>query len=606
MLGSPTRRLLGKLSVTSTSAWSTLRECCLATCQPASCSVRKKVTGTALAPKHQALLLRPSTRDVRGLTTSAAVLRQIMLPDSTFQSPVPDIHIPRDVTIHDHFFSVCDKFSERTAMTEVAGGKSYTYAQLKVKVKQVASGLHLAGFRKDDVIMVFSGNQLDFTVLFLACSCLGLWLSPANPQFTAGELNRQMSHSGAVSIFSSEALVDITDQALAMTDLPHRITSKYVLGQSPGFLPFETLMAGGSAYPDVGIDPFSDILTLPYSSGTTGLPKGVMLTHYNCLANVLQIEATMPMSMSDQRALCLLPLYHIYGMTCVQFGVLNGGGHLFYMSKFEPHSFLQCIQDNKITFAHLVPPLVVFLAKNAAVSSYDLRSLRHIYSGAAPLGQDVTEACLKRLPDIESLNQVYGMTETSPVMTLDSKEIQGSIGPLVANTVGKVADIDNSKPLPAGEVGELCVKGPQVMKGYYNNQKATDDTIDDEGWLHTGDIVYVDSSTGAVYMKDRMKELIKYKGSQVAPAELEDLLIGHPGIQDAAVVGVPDEMAGELPKAFVVKKPDFEVSGEEIQIFVEERVAHTKRLRGGVQFVDEIPKNPSGKILRRVIKAKYL
>jgi len=529
----------------------------------------------------------------------------VILPDQTFQSPVQDIHIPTDVSIHQHFLKVCDKFKERTAMTEVPSGKSYTYGQLKEKVEQVASGMHQAGFTKDDVVMVFSGNQLDFTVLFLACSCLGVWLSPANPQFTAGELNRQMNHSGAISIFCSEPLCDVTEQALRMTELPHSITSKYVLGEAAGFLPFSSLMTSGSSYPEVSVDPVHDILTLPYSSGTTGLPKGVMLTHYNCLANVLQINETMPLE-EECRALCLLPLYHIYGMTVVQFGVLNGGGHLFYVSKFEPHSFLKCIQDNKISLAHLVPPLVVFLAKNSTVSDYDLSSLRHIYSGAAPLGQDVTEACLHRHPYIQSLNQVYGMTETSPVMTLDSQQIQGSIGPLVANTVGKVADIDSYKALPAGEVGELCVKGPQVMKGYYNNQKATDDTIDADGWLHTGDIVYVDESTGAVFMKDRIKELIKYKGSQVAPAELEDLLIGHPGIQDAAVVGLPDETAGELPKAFVVKKPGYEVSGEDIQEFVKERVTHTKWLRGGVQFVEEIPKNPSGKILRRVIKAKYL
>ncbi|XP_005111972.1 4-coumarate--CoA ligase [Aplysia californica] len=541
----------------------------------------------------------------RSFSASACVWRQVMSSQYIFKSPIEEIDIPTNVTLHGYFFKVCDEYKDSPAMTDVPTGKTYTYTQLKENIIKVASGLHRAGFRKGDVILVFSTNQIDFTVLQLASSCLGLWFSPANPQYTPMELNRQMNHSGAISIFALDSLAGVVDQALDCKDLPHNIKSKYVFGDVPGYTPFSSLLEDdGSVYPEVSIDPLNDVFTLPYSSGTTGLPKGVMLTNHNCFANVLQSGAGLPITPND-RALGLLPLYHIYGMVVVQFGVLSGGGHLFYVPKFEAHSCLKCIQDNKINLAHLVPPLVVFLAKNPVVSEYDVSSLQRIYSGAAPLGQDVSFACLKRHPDLQSLNQVYGLTETSPLVTIDSKELPGSIGQLTVNTLGKVADVNSFEALPPGQVGELCVKGPQVMKGYFNNQKATDEMIDSDGWLHTGDIVYAEES-GAFYAKDRIKELIKYKGSQVAPAELEDLLQGHSDVQDAAVIGVADEMAGELPKAFIVKKSGSNVTEEEIKKFVEERVAHTKKLRGGVQFVDNIPKNPSGKILRRVLKTTYL
>uniref|UniRef100_A0A0B7BDP1 AMP-dependent synthetase/ligase domain-containing protein n=1 Tax=Arion vulgaris TaxID=1028688 RepID=A0A0B7BDP1_9EUPU len=329
-----------------------------------------------------------------------------------------------------------------------------------------------------------------------------------------------------------------------------------------------------------------------------------MLTNYSCLANSMQIIASCNLTPEDN-CLGLLPLYHIYGMIVVQFSVLLSGASILYLPKFEQETFLRCLQERKITMAHLVPPLIVFLTKHPLVSNYDITSLKKIFCGAAPLGADITTDFLQRFTHGVKLNQGFGMTELSPVSNVDFTCTAGSIGHLVANTKGKIVHLETNKVLPPGEEGEYCVKGPQVMKGYFNNQKATDEMIESDGWLHTGDIGYFNKD-GLVYIHDRLKELIKYKGSQVAPAELEAILLGHPNIQDAAVLGVPDDAAGELPKAFVVKKLGSTLSEEEIIKFVEGRVSSTKRLRGGVQFVDEIPKNPSGKILRRVLRTKYL
>ncbi|GFS23347.1 4-coumarate--CoA ligase [Elysia marginata] len=379
----------------------------------------------------------------------------------------------------------------------------------------------------------------------------------------------------------------------------------FVFGEASGFEPFQNLLDDdGKAFPDVDVDPVKDVFVLPYSSGTTGFPKGVMLSHHNVVANTYQISKLICPEPHD-RCLGLLPLYHIYGMVVVQMISLMGGSSITFLPKFDPELFLKCIQEKKITIAYLVPPLILFMAKHPVVSKFDLTSIVEVLSGAAPLGEELTKEFTNRHPNVLNLRQGYGLTETSPVTNIDMTRTEGSIGHMIPNTRGMMVDLESERPLPSGQLGELWVKGPQVMLGYYKNQAATDDMITQDRWLRTGDIGYF-KEDGTIFIKDRLKELIKYKGSQVAPAELEALLLTHPDIQDAAVVGVPDQAAGELPRAFVVVKPGSDVTEEQVASFVESKVSKTKKLRGGVQFLEEIPKNPSGKILRRVIKEKYL
>jgi acyl-CoA synthetase (AMP-forming)/AMP-acid ligase II len=376
------------------------------------------------------------------------------------------------------------------------------------------------------------------------------------------------------------------------------IEEVFVFGTTPGATPFDSLLVDNGRAEQVEIDPRKDLIALPYSSGTTGLPKGVMLTHHNLVANICQMEGLCYFYETDT-LICVLPLFHIYGLVVVLNMGLYSGSTIVLMPRFDLESFLQAVQDYEVTLAHLVPPIVLALSKHPIVDNYRLPNLKTIFSGAAPLGEDLTRACMDRLGI--TVRQGYGMTETSPVThsspapPLDIKF--GSVGVPAPNTECKIIDLETGAPLGPGEKGEVCVRGPQVMIGYLNNPEATALTIDAEGWLHTGDIGYVDED-GHFFIVDRAKELIKYKGLQVAPAELEAVLLAHPSVADAAVIPYPDDEAGEVPKGIIVLKEPIEPQA--LLEFVAERVAPHKRIRH-LEFVDKIPKSPSGKILRRVL-----
>jgi acyl-CoA synthetase (AMP-forming)/AMP-acid ligase II len=336
---------------------------------------------------------------------------------------------------------------------------------------------------------------------------------------------------------------------------------------------------------------------LPYSSGTTGLPKGVMLTHRNLVSQLAQVDSV---EAPDLKALLgVLPCFHIYGMVVIlNFGLLRGAT-IVMLPRFDLEAFLRVLQDWPIALAHIVPPIMVALAKHPIVDSYNLSNVRWLLSGAAPLGTELTEAVEKRLS--VKVRQGYGLTESSPAthITGPDRIRPGKAGELVPMTECCIVDPATGAMLGVGESGEVWVRGPQVMKGYLNNPEATALTVDKDGWLHTGDIGNVDAE-GFLEVVDRLKELIKVKGFQVAPAELEALLLKHPQVADVAVIGVPDEEAGEVPKALVVSKGS--LTADEVMKYVEGKVAHFKRVRH-VSFVDAIPKSPSGKILRRVLVA---
>jgi acyl-CoA synthetase (AMP-forming)/AMP-acid ligase II len=323
-----------------------------------------------------------------------------------------------------------------------------------------------------------------------------------------------------------------------------------------------------------------------------------MLTHYNLVANLCQMEGLCYFT-EDDTLICVLPLFHIYGLVVVLNMGLYTGATVVTMPRFEMESFLKAIQDYDVTLAHIVPPIVLGLAKSPVVDNYNLPTLKTLFSGAAPLGEELTRACMDRLGCV--VRQGYGMTETSPVThssPAPPRELKfGSVGVPAPNTECKILDLETGEMLPPGQRGEVCVRGPQVMKGYLNSPEATARTIDPEGWLHTGDIGYADEDSH-FFIVDRAKELIKYKGFQVPPAELEAVLLTHPCIADAAVIPCQDDEAGEVPKAIVVLKQETEA--QSILDYVAERVAPHKRIRY-MEFVDKIPKSPSGKILRRVL-----
>ncbi len=371
------------------------------------------------------------------------------------------------------------------------------------------------------------------------------------------------------------------------------------IGAADGATPLDALM-GEPLRAQAPVDPATHVVSLPYSSGTTGLPKGVMLTHRNLVANVAQVEAMLDIRPGDV-TLAFLPYFHIYGMTVLMNLYLARGAVQVTLPRFDLEAALRLIETHRMRQLFVAPPVVLALAKHPLVEKFDLSSLDFVLSGAAPLGGELAAACASRI-GCQTV-QGYGMTEMSPVshFTPPGKGRPGSSGPQAPNTECRLVDPDTGADAAPGGEGELWVRGPQVMAGYLNNPAATAATLTPDGWLRTGDVARIDAD-GCLHIVDRVKELIKVKGFQVAPAELEALLVTHPAVADVAVVGVPDDDAGEVPKAFVVCAAGCAPDLAELQRFCEGHVATYKQIRA-LAHVEAIPKSPSGKILRRVLRA---
>lgn len=511
-----------------------------------------------------------------------------------FKSPHPDVVIPDDMSLTAFALQRADELGDKPALIDGPSGRTLTYKQLAGAIKLVAASLAQRGFKQGDVFAIYSPNLPEYAVAFHAVATLGGINTTINPLFTADELAKQLNDAQAKYLLTIPLFLDKAQEAAAQSS----VEEIFVFGEAEGATPFASLLQSDGRAPEVTIDPLEDLVVLPYSSGTTGLPKGVMLTHHNLIANVCQIKDIEAFSENDT-LIGILPFFHIYGMVVIMNLSFYHGATVVTMPRFDLEQFLQIMQDYKVTRGYLVPPIVLALAKHPLVDKYDLSNLKLILSGAAPLSSEVSTACAERLGCV--IKQGYGLTETSPVTHLDSDDPAkikfGTIGHLVPNTEGKIAEIGSGNELGSNQEGELWIRGPQVMKGYLNNPKATARVIDKENWFHTGDVAVVDEE-GYFRIVDRVKELIKYKGMQVAPAELEAVLFSHPGIADAAVIPSPDEEAGEVPKAFVVLRD--ELTADEIMAFVAERVAPYKKVRK-VEFIDQIPKSASGKILRRVL-----
>ncbi len=520
------------------------------------------------------------------------------------KSKSPDVRIP-DVPITEYVLRHAARLGDKPALIDGPTGRTLTYRQLAESVKRAAAGLAKRGFKKGDVFAIYSPNLPEYAVVFLAVASLGGINTTANPLYTADELAKQLADSRARFLVTVPPFLDKAQEAAKKSG----IEEVFVFGTAEGATPFSDLLRAGDEPPAVRIDPREDLVVLPYSSGTTGLPKGVMLTHRNLVANLCQAEGMENFegfSESDI-TMAFLPFFHIYGMVVIMMLGLAGGGTIVVMPRFDLQEFLGLIQKYKATILPLVPPVVLGLVKHPAVAQADLSSVRLVFSGAAPLGEEIARELGRKLKC--PVVQGYGMTEASPVThlspTKNAPMKPGSVGCVVPNTEVKIVDIVTGEEVPEGKDGELLIRGPQIMRGYLNQPGETAACLDREGWYHTGDVGYVDDD-GFFFIVDRTKELIKYKGLQVAPAELEALLVTHPAVLDAAVVRKADEEAGEVPKAFVVLKAD-EASratpADVIMGWVAERVAPHKRIRH-LEFIDQIPKSASGKILRRMLMDK--
>ena len=533
---------------------------------------------------------------VLGPIQSGVVAAALQIPFMIFRGPYPEVSIP-EVSLTDFIFNATGPIKDKAALIDGPSGRTVTYGEFEHAVRRVAASLAHRGFKKADVFGIFSTNCLEYAIAFHAVAMLGGIITTLNPLYTADEAAFQLKDARARFLVTAPPFIDKAREAAAET----KIEELFVFGESEGATSFANLLEGEGDVPYVEINPKKDLVALPYSSGTTGLAKGVMLTHHNLVANMRQMDG-LDYFQRDDILLCVLPLFHIYGLVVVLNMGLHMGATIVTMPRFDLEQFLSAIQKYRVTLSHIVPPIVLKLAKEPIVSDYDLSSLKVIFSGAAPLGPELSKECMQRIGC--SIRQGYGMTETSPVTHSSpadpTKARLGSVGPPAPNTECKLVDPASGNELGPNEEGEVCVRGPQNMKGYLNNPEATARTIDTDGWLHTGDIGYADED-GHFFIVDRVKELIKYKGFQVAPAELEAVLLTHPAVADAAVIPCRDDEAGEIPKAFVVLKS--EASEDELIDFVADRVARYKKIRM-VEFIDQIPKSLSGKILRRVLVEK--
>ncbi|MFS0692626.1 4-coumarate--CoA ligase family protein [Streptomyces nitrosporeus] len=511
---------------------------------------------------------------------------------------VPALEVPIHEAVLGH---VTEQFGDTTALIDGTNGMSVTYAQLDTFHRRIAAHLAGAGLAKGDVLALHSPNTIAYPAVFYGATRAGAAVTTVHPLATAEEFAKQLTDSGARWIVTVSLLLDTARRAAALAGGIEQI---FVCDQAEGHTSVLDMLGSTAPEPEVAFDPAEDVAALPYSSGTTGAPKGVMLTHRSIGTNLEQLRPFIPLKPGD-RILAVLPFFHIYGLTALMNVPLRCGATVVVLPRFDLDQFLGAVQDHRISGLYVAPPIVLALAKHPAVGDYDLSSLEYIVSAAAPLDAGLAAACSARL-GLPPVRQAYGMTELSPgthVVPLEAENPPpGAVGKLLPGTEMRIVSLDDpDTDLPAGADGEILIRGPQVMKGYLGRPGATTAMIDGDGWLHTGDVGRVDEE-GWLHVVDRVKELIKYKGYQVAPADLEALLLTHPSIADAAVIGVHDGDGNEIPKAYVVRQPSApDLTADDVMAYVAGRVAPYKKVRR-VEFTQSVPRAVSGKILRRELR----
>ncbi|KAJ2401311.1 hypothetical protein GGI23_001478 [Coemansia sp. RSA 2559] len=550
-------------------------------------------------------------------------------------STLPPINIP-STNIVEYVFSECTRLrgDDHPLFVDSSTGESLTVGQVRSLTYRFAAGLHSkCNIRAGDTVAIVARNSINFPIAAYGVVAAGAICTPANPAYTPSELAHQLADSQCKAVIVGDDAMSTVAEALKL--VPQNVEHVLMMDETKSLCSQSIFEIMDAEEEDPFSDSGSDIGSAPaylcYSSGTTGKPKGVLLTHRNMVANAMQINGLKrldePLDADSVAAkqgydtfLGLAPFCHAYGLSYVLHSSVSLGGKIVIMPSYSFDKFLGAVAAYRITFGYLVPPIVCALSKDPRVAEYDLSSMHTILSGGAALSPSLIETTEERLHGVRII-QGYGMTEMCPAITMLATCHRNpfSIGILMPSCEAKVVDNENNEIDPT-ESGELCFKGPNVMPGYLNNQAATEDIFDSDGFLHTGDIGHIDAA-GFFYITDRKKEIIKYKGFQVSPSELESILAEHPDIEDAAVMSVYDDnQATEIPRAyFVLAKQALDDSrsgdsgympgvaedmarAQAIVEWLHERVARYKRLRGGFVLIDTIPRSPAGKIIRNSLR----
>jgi len=478
--------------------------------------------------------------------------------------------------------------------------KNLTYGELDKLTSQLASGLNDMGVKKGDSVLLFLPNSLEFVISYYGILKAGGVVVPTNPLYKGRELKHQLNDAESCAIITDKGSLPKVKEIIDQSSLKTIIVTD--VKKVEGTTSLSEILARHRAIPPAfKVKPKEDVAAIEYTGGTTGFPKGAMLTHYNLVANAIQ-NATWFSWNSKDVIIGVLPFYHSWGAcTCVNSSIYTGA-RVIICPRFDAEELLRTIEREKATVMYGAASMFATLTDSPPISKYDLSSLRYVKAGAMPIPPEVKE----RWEQVTGVNMVlgYGLSEASPeTHNCPPRRVKvGTVGIPIVDTEAKIVDQDTGRiELPPGEIGELIIRGPQVMKGYLNRPEDDKEALR-EGWLYTGDLAFMDDE-GYFHIADRKKETIKYKGYTIAPAEVEAVLYEHPAVKECAVVGKADTIAGEIPKAYVVIKEGCALCAEELIKFCENRVSAYKKIRE-VEFILEIPKTPVGKVLRRILRDK--
>ena len=491
-------------------------------------------------------------------------------------------------TVLDLIETAFDRYSARTAVIDGPSGRSVTYGELGKRVDTLAAWLSEQGISRGSVVATWAPNVPPVIAFTLAAMRRGAAVTGINPVATDDEVARQFSDAGVAAIIAPPALAD---RARGFR------VSALVLGDTASGTPLNAVLANPRTVPDSTLTG-DDLALLPYSSGTTGAPKGVMLSHGNIAAVIQQILERIEVNAGDV-TVAVAPFFHILGSTAAMLVPLAAGATIVTLPAFDPAQFLALIQRHRATYLAVPPPIASFLAVHPMVAGYDLASLDFLACGGAPLAPAVQERLSRRLPHCVA-GQGWGLTETSGAASIPQRRMgsaPGTVGKPLRDTDVRVVDPDTGMRLDSGSLGELEVRGPQNMRGYLNREAETGSILRPDGWLRTGDLGHIDAENNVVIV-DRIKDLIKVKGLQVSPTEVESALVQHPAVADAGVTSRPDDRAGEVPVAFVVRNSD--VTTEELLAWLGERLSPYKQ-PAEIRFTGALPRTPSGKLVRRFL-----